>query len=116
MSVPSGSGVEKTSVEDYSKLRDTLDRVMDILSKLQEHQLTDHRKLHLFCLEANTRLDRLEVRLNGTDAGEQKTVKPITHTCESTVSENECPTCGHRLRPLTNAERQRRYREKSSQP
>lgn len=48
----------------------------------------------------------------------QKTVgSPDVEGAEtlSDIAELEaCPTCGHRLKPMTNAERQRRYREKKN--
>ena len=66
------------------------------------------------------------LKLGLISVGDRRTVKSITPTCEDTggeplpensakkISQNDdiCPTCGQRIKPLTAAEKQRRYREK----
>ena len=60
------------------------------------------------------RISRLEDRLHGIESGEPPTGKSTTPTCGPIESGNPdiCPTCGHRLRPLTPAEKQRNYRNR----
>jgi len=70
------------------------------------------------------RMEGLEDRLNAIDAGEPRTPTNTESSsasiCEPIESGNPdiCPTCGHRLRPLTpgiavgTAEKQRNYRNR----
>ena len=98
---------DQLRTEGASLLRATLTYLRDL-------NLTAEQ---LLILNLQKRMERLEDKLLQTADGEPRTATATTPICESTAVDEKsdvCPACGQRLKPMTNAERQRRYRAKQA--
>lgn len=66
------------------------------------------------CANAPKQVELVSAKATPKRRGQEAAVARVNEAAKPARGPDVCPTCGHRLQAMTNAERQRRYRERKN--